>query len=190
MKVFYVVMMMSISSLSLSKEVPAKLRCLGLEEKKYHDQKVTGPLYHLNQSLISFFGENPGSIFNDSSFKEKCPDIPSYHFIKSILTKPEQYLVTVNSSGDGKDLKFENQIKFVLLEQLLTFLTKTQQRNNIINCLENRSPSYRKVNFQLFYLQENINKFDELISKNLISNLYEDLTKISLAGECTIPQGL
>ena len=107
-----------------------------------------------------------------------------------MLTKPEQYLVTKNSSGDGRDLKFENQIKFNLLGQLLSFLTKTQQRNNLINCLEEKSPSYKKVKFQLYYLQENINKFEELISKKLLSNLYEDLTKISVAGDCTIPLGL
>ena len=190
MKVFYVVTIMSIASLCFSKEVPVKLKCLGLEEKKYHDQKNTGALYHLNQSLISFFGENPGTIFNDQSFKNSCPDIPSFYFIKSMLTKPSQYIVTKNSSGEGKDPKYENQIKFNLLGQLLTFLTKTQQNNDQINCLEDKSPSYKKVKFQLYYLQENINKFDELIPKNLVSGLYEDLTKISITGDCSIPRGL
>ena len=153
-------------------------------------KKLQAPFTTSINLLLVFFGENPGEIFNDKSFKKSCPDIPSFYFIKAMLTKPEQYIVTKNSSGEGKDLKYENQIKFNLLDQLLSFLNKTQQSNNIINCLEDKSPSYQKVKFQLYYLQENINKFEKLISKKLISNLYEDLTKISLAGDCSIPQGL
>jgi hypothetical protein len=190
MRVFFILTLAVLSTRSLSKQVPNTLRCLGLEEKRYHELKSTSPLYHLNQSLISFFGEHPSSIFIDKSFKNSCPDIPSYYFIKSMLTNPNKYFNTLDSSGEFRDLKFENQLKFILLEKVLFFLTKTQENSSKINCLETKSPSYKKVKFQLYYLQENIDQFDQLISTNLLSSLYNDLTKISVAGDCSIPQGL
>tara|TARA_B100000925_G_scaffold266148_1_gene225743 strand:+ start:4078 stop:4647 length:570 start_codon:yes stop_codon:yes gene_type:complete len=189
MKVFYTATFLLFFNTLYSKPISNTLRCLGEEEQRYHNTKNTGALYHLNQSLISFFGVNPGSIFNDKAFNS-CPDIPSYYFIKAMLTDPNQYIITTSSTGDGKDPRFENQIKFNLLSQLLGFLNKTQQKNDLIECLENKSENYKKIKFQLFYLQENINKFELLIPKEIVLGLYNDITKISLAQDCTIPMGL
>lgn len=191
MKLFYFSIFIILSSATYaSKDVPFVLSCLGKEELLYHKKKSTGALYFLNQEIISFFGKNTTRIIKTDRYKNNCPEPSAFTFTRDILTEPDVFLNGDIYSQEKAKSSFKNTTKFQLLKLLIKFIIKTQENETVVDCIKDKSPSYKKIFFQLYYLEENIDKFDQLINKALLKSFFEDLTKFSLARECSLPTNL
>ena len=191
MKLFYFSILILLSSATYaSKDVPLVLSCLGKEELLYHKKKSTGALYFLNQEIISFFGKNTTKILNTERYKNNCPQPPAFNFTRDILREPDVFLNSDIYSQEKAKSSFKNTTKFHLLKLLIKFIIKTQENETVVDCIKEKSPSYKKIFFQLYYLEENIDKFDQLINQSLLRKFFEDLTKLSLAQECSLPTNL
>jgi CTP:phosphocholine cytidylyltransferase-like protein len=173
-----------------SAKVPMVLSCLGKEELSYHKKKSIGALYHLNQDIISFFGKHSSKIINIKQYKNSCPQPTAFSFTRDILISSDNYLNANIYTQESARSSFKNTVKFRLLKLIIKFIIKTQENESLVDCVKGKSPSYKKIFFQLYYLEENINKFEQLIPKSLLRNFFEDLTKLSIARECSLPTDL
>ena len=171
--------------------VSTVLKCLGKEEKAYHQKKLRSPLYFLNQEVISFFVELTESNYHDPLLNKTCPSPTSYYLIKRIVLHPSHHLKEIK---DKKLLpipkKFQEEYQKKAIKILLSFLNETQKGEPKINCLKSNSPSYSKLFQNIFYFEENINDFNVLLPKKVLENLFEDITALSISQECSIPRGL
>ena len=192
MKLFYFSILIILLSPTLTPQMTSLLYFPALEKKSFFTikKKSTGALYFLNQEIISFFGKNTTRIINTDRYKNNCPEPSAFTFARDLLAEPDVFLNGDIYSQEKAKLSFKNTTKFQLLKLLIKFIIKTQENETVVDCIKDKSPSYKKIFFQLYYLEENIDKFDQLINKTLLRTFFEDLTKFSLARECSLPTNL
>jgi hypothetical protein len=138
------------------------LKCLGKEEKAFHLKKQTGPVYDLNQRLISEMVQIPHATVAPEYIREICS---SKHFSAS-------WKLLELSLKKGKDIfiippnveEMQKQITAGMVEDfiegtreiLLNFISAIQTISPTPNCLKEEIPELDNFFMEIKYLQEDV----------------------------------
>jgi hypothetical protein len=138
------------------------LKCLGQEEKRFHQKKETGPVYDLNQRLIaelvqiprlSVAGEDYWTICAGEKFSE------SWKLLElSIRKGKELFVIPGDLTGMQKSIT-EGMIDDYVeatREILLAFISQIQTQAPTASCLKEEIPELDQFFTEIKYLQEDV----------------------------------
>jgi hypothetical protein len=138
------------------------LVCLGSEEKKFHLLKTQGPIYELNQRLISELVQIPSVRIDTNDLKHLCDKSsksPSVKLLSLVLSRGEKLFKIDTDIPESQKLISQSMIKdFVEIsrEIFLNFVSSIQSVAPTPNCLEQEIPSLKNLYKDLKYLQDEV----------------------------------
>lgn len=140
---------------------PELLKCLGAEEKRFHLEKNTGPIYDLNQRLIAEMVQIPDAIIDAKAFKEICAKegSESLKLLQLTISKGKS-LFNIPRSVVG----MQRQIAQSMIEEyvetskeiLLNLITQIQVLSPTPHCLEEEIPLLKNFFYEIKHLQEEV----------------------------------
>ena len=138
------------------------LKCLGAEEKRFHLRKETGPLYDLNQRLISEMLQIPNAEITTVDYHDICSrkrPSESLHLLQLSMHKGKDIFEISNTvAGMSKDITngmIEDYVD-VTREIFLNFITAIQTSAPTPNCLKEEIPELSEFFNDIKYLQEDV----------------------------------
>jgi hypothetical protein len=154
------------------------LKCLGEEEKRFHLKKETGPIYDLNQRLISELIQIPSIELQREDFLKVCAGnsfSESWKLLELTLNKGKKIFYIPSSIRGMQRGMAEGMIEDYIeasKEILLTFISQIQAQSPTVGCLKKEVPELDKFFFEIKYLQEDVDirqifegKEDKIIDK-------------------------
>lgn len=138
------------------------IKCLGEEEKKFHAKKELGPLYDLNQRLISEMVQIPHAELSQESFAEICSTnspSPALKLLEFSIRKGKDIFVVPNSVGGSQRSVAQGMIDDYVeatKEIFLNFLTQIQTLSPSAECLKQEIPQIDAFFTDIKYLQEDV----------------------------------
>lgn len=155
------------------------LKCLAEEEKQIFESKLKGPIYFLNQEVLSIWTITPNLEIKDQYIVEICKNSnfsPSLSLIQYILLENKSlFKISSNEYGTQKDINISNVIYKapLLLNKYLGRLTL-----NLDNpmCLSEELKSFNEQINQMVYFK--LNEFDQLITKQDIRIVFDKLKNL------------
>lgn len=156
MKFIYgIILLFSFSSWSQSEGI---LRCLGLEEARMHENKESGPLFQLNQRLISELVQIPGLRINRVDYRRICgQENESLKLLEQILIQGKSLFINTQqgmrrSITDGMIDDFIISSK----EIFLNFISSIQMISPTPHCLNQHIPELPKLLERIKYLEDEV----------------------------------
>ena len=138
------------------------LKCLGQEEKQFHLRKETGPLYDLNQRLISEMIQIPKAELDLDFYNEICSKdsfSPAWKLLElSIIKGSSIFEVPDSVTGSQREMAkgmIDDYIE-ATKEILLNFLTQIQAQAPSATCLKEEIPQLDAFFSDIKYLQEDV----------------------------------
>lgn len=138
------------------------IKCLGEEEKKFHLKKDTGPLYDLNQRLISEMLQIPKAELETDYFNEMCSKSSPSPALKllelsirhgdDIFMVPDSVVGSQRSVAEGMIDDYIESTK----EIFLNFMTQIQTLAPSADCLKVEIPEIDAFFTDIKYLQEDV----------------------------------
>ncbi len=138
------------------------LKCLGAEEKQFHLKKKLGPLYDLNQRLISEMIQIPKAELSPEDFKQICEtanESPSWKLLELSISKGSSVFKIPGSELGKQDQIAQGMIDDYLEitnEIFLNFMTQIQATAPSPDCLEKEIPQLKDFFSDIKYLQEDV----------------------------------
>lgn len=138
------------------------LKCLGVEEKSYHVTKKMGPLYELNQRIISEMIQISHVELTPAAFNEVCSSkspSQSLRLLKLSLSQGKDIFVMASDITGMQKQMTQGMIEdYVELskELFLNFLSQVQTLSPTPKCLEENIPGLADFLYEVKYLQEDI----------------------------------
>lgn len=138
------------------------LKCLGKEERRLHVSKKTGPLYDLNQRLISEMVQIPQAEFNPAFLKQICAagSFSESWKLLEVSIKNGKELFTVPNSLKGMQgevtLSMINDYLDSTREILISFINAIQMVSPTPACLKEEIPELDAFFYEIKYLQEDV----------------------------------
>lgn len=163
------------------------LKCLGEEEKRFHLKKETGPVYDLNQRLISEMVQIPGIEITNEDYLVICTGqkySESWKLLEQSIVKGKK-LFTINSDVQG--MQREMTIGMIddyvdaTKEILLNFISQIQAQAPSANCLKEEIPELDNFFTEIKYLQDEMDIQTLFKGKDL--RIFEKLKNYPLAFE-------
>lgn len=154
-----ILVLMPLTSMARKSEL---MRCLGAEEKRLHLKKNLGPLYDLNQRLISEIIQIPNVEITTVDYHDICSrKRPSegLHLLQlSIQKGKEIFEIPSNVSGMSREITKGMIDDYVdaTKEILLNFITQIQTLSPTPNCLKEEIPELDAFFTDIKYLQEDV----------------------------------
>lgn len=138
------------------------IKCLGAEEKRLHLKKEVGPLYDLNQRLISEILQVPNVEITTVDFHDICSrkrPSESLHLLQLSMTKGKEiFEISPSVSGMSKEITngmIDDYVE-VTRELFLNFITAIQTNSPTPNCLKEEIPALATFFNDIKYLQEDV----------------------------------
>lgn len=138
------------------------LKCLGDEEKRFHLNKVSGPVYDLNQRLISELVQIPRIKLTREDYLAICAGndfSESWKLLELSLKKGKGiFEIPPDLRGMQKGMT-EGMIDDYIeasKEILLTFISQIQAQSPTPGCLKQEIPELDKFFYEIKYLQEDV----------------------------------
>ena len=138
------------------------IKCLGEEEKKFHLKKDTGPLYYLNQRLISEMIQIPHAELDVEYFREMCgkqtrsPSLKllelSIRIGKEVFEVPKEVQGSQRQMAQGMIDDYLESTKEIFLQ----FMTQIQVQAPSATCLKEEIPMIDAFFTDIKYLQEDV----------------------------------
>jgi hypothetical protein len=138
------------------------LKCLGQEEKALHLKKDTGPVYDLNQRLISEMVQIPAIELNPESYLEICAGekfSESWKLLElSIKRGKDLFVISPKLSDLQREMTTGMIGDYVeaTKEILLTFISQIQAKSPTPTCLKEEIPELDSFFTEIKYLQEDV----------------------------------
>jgi hypothetical protein len=154
-------LLLSFSSLAVRDERQL-LKCLGEEEKKFHLKKETGPLYDLNQRLISEMIQIPNADFNPEDFAEICSRSTfssSWKLLELSITRGNKiFHLPADVTGTQRSISQSMIDDYVegSKEIFITFISQVQALAPSADCLKEEIPALANFFNDIKYLQEDV----------------------------------
>jgi hypothetical protein len=139
---------------------PSKLmQCLGLQEQYFHKQKLAGPFVELNQAIIGELIQLTGIEGSKTLLRTVCRPSKTrpLELIEAMLLDPHGwYAITPKLSGLELNISKElvKEMKQMLPEILLAFLSAVQGQMPTPDCLEKNIAGLTKLYQDVKWLQE------------------------------------
>ena len=140
----------------------AYMRCLGQEEFAIHKRNAGGPVYKLNQEIISSLVQLRDSIYMKKKFVKKvcASNSPSLKVLELLMTEEELFFSSHNPARDPKRHAIDQStIEDLREKSALLFIGFTGQMQAGLpkaGCLQRHVPQLEKFFEQMRYLVENI----------------------------------
>lgn len=138
------------------------LKCLGQEEKKFHLNKDTGPLYDLNQRLISEMVQIPHAELDTKFFNEICgrsSPSPALKLLElsikhgaGVFSVPSRIAGSQRSVAKGMIDEYVEASKGIFLN----FITQIQTLAPTATCLKDEIPEIEPFFIDIKYLEEDV----------------------------------
>ena len=184
MAILYVLLFFSLP-LTLKAEKPYQsiLQCLGMEEMILHRKKVRGPIYDLNQKLISEVSSGNLMKVKEGIIKEICLGTdfsPSVNFLRNLLLKGKT--IYEFDRENEKIFRLQKAATETLQQKVpnlfFSYLISLQSLTNRADCLYKAILEFNYFIQRFRYLQEEINPQKLLNEKDKIATIFERLKKI------------
>lgn len=138
------------------------LKCLGDEEKRFHLKKETGPVYDLNQRLISELIQIPGIQLAREDYLSACAGnnfSESWKLLELTIKKGKKIFAIPSELKGMQRGMAEGMIDDYIeasKEILLTFISQIQSQSPTPTCLKEEVPELDKFFYEIKYLQEDV----------------------------------
>lgn len=156
MKFIYILLLLfSLPTWSSSQGI---LRCLGLEEARFHKNKETGPLFNLNQKLISELVQIPGLRINQVDYRRICGQgNESLNLLEQILIQGKSLFINTQE-GMRRSITQGMIDDFVIgsKEIFLNFVSQIQMISPSADCLNKHIPALPKLLEEIKYLEDEV----------------------------------
>ena len=159
---FYAAIMLISMTAHATRDERQLIKCLGEEEKKFHLKKDTGPLYDLNQRLISEMLQIPKAELDTEYFNDMCGKGSPSAALKllelsirhgdKIFMVPESVQGSQRSVAEGMIDDYIESTK----EIFLNFMTQIQTLAPSADCLKVEIPQIDAFFTDIKYLQEDV----------------------------------
>lgn len=162
MKCTAIFFLMLLSTMAVAKNDRQILRCLGEEEKRFHLKKETGPVYDLNQRLISELVQIPGVEIDSEDYASICSGkkfSESWKLLELSITKGKELFVLPNNLTGIQKSMTEGMIDDYVeatREILLSFISQIQTIAPTPECLKEEIPVLDSFFVEIKYLQEDV----------------------------------
>jgi hypothetical protein len=162
------------------------IHCLAKEETHMHRNKLGGPLYQLNQTLINEL-TGLGDFDFVSPYKEmvcgKNEFPPSVAFIKVILEVGDKAIkIQFSQNATDGEKAFKTAIIKKLVEDaphyFFTYISSIQSLAPSPNCLEKEVPGLKALLDKYFYLEEDVEAKDLITNKAQVTRIFNTLKNI------------
>lgn len=146
------------------------LRCLGVEEKRFHAKKQTGAVYDLNQRLIGelvMINKIEGQKVLLDRICDKKSYSPSVGLMEAMLLMPYNWAAPGKTGTEIQDTIQRELIKDLnagMPEIFLNFLGQLQAESPTPQCLNEKIPSIKSLNEDVKWLQEEVD-LDKITGK-------------------------
>jgi hypothetical protein len=187
MKCLVILVSILFSLPSLARSDRQILKCLGQEEKRFHLKKQMGPVYDLNQRLISEMVQIPGIEINPEDYLAICTGSKfseSWKLLERSIIKGKDLFVIDNKIQGMQRAVTTGMIEdFVdaTNEILLKFISEIQTLSPTPDCLKNEIPELDNFFTEIKYLQEDLDL--QTIFKGKDMKIFEKLKNYPLAFE-------
>lgn len=154
-------LVLSFSSLA-ARDERQLLKCLGEEEKKFHLKKQTGPLYDLNQRLISEMIQIPNAELTTDDFSEICSKSTfssSWKLLELSITRGSKiFHLPSDVTGTQRSISQSMIDDFIegSKDIFLTFVSQVQAQAPTADCLKEEIPALDNFFTDIKYLQEDV----------------------------------
>lgn len=138
------------------------LMCLGEEEKKFHLKKDTGPLYDLNQRLISEMIQIPKAELTAEDYAEICSKSTfsaSWKLLELSITRGNKiFHLPSDVTGTQRSISQSMIDDYIegSKELFLTFVSQIQALAPTADCLKEEIPALNNFFTDIKYLQEDV----------------------------------
>jgi hypothetical protein len=138
------------------------LKCLGTEEKRFHLNKETGPLYDLNQRLISEIIQIPGAEVTTVDFHDICSrkrPSEALHLLQLSIQKGKTiFEIPKSLTGIPRQITIGMIDDYVdaTKEIFLNFISQIQTSAPTPQCLNEEIPELAEFFNDIKYLQEDV----------------------------------
>lgn len=138
------------------------LKCLGDEEKKFHQKKDTGPLYDLNQRLISEMIQIPRAELTPEDYAEICSRSTfsaSWKLLELTIVRGNKiFHLPKDLTGIQRSISQSMVDDYVenAREIFLTFISQLQALAPTPGCLKEEIPALDTFFTDIKYLQEDV----------------------------------
>ncbi len=179
-------LLLSVGLSARAKDRPL-LKCLGEEEKRFHQKKETGPLYDLNQQLIAEMVQIPFIEIDQASFLEICTGSghsSSMKLLEASLRKGSAlFVVPATVTGTQREMTVGMVDDYVKASKdiLLQFISQIQALSPTPECLNNEIPELKAFYTEIKYLQEDVDQ--KTIFKNKDQKIFSQLKDYPIAFE-------
>ncbi|MEE2744083.1 MAG: hypothetical protein VYD54_09260 [Bdellovibrionota bacterium] len=184
MPIIYFLIFFSFSlTLKAEKTYQSILQCLGMEEMMLHKKKIRGPIYDLNQKLISEVSSGNLMKVKEDIIKEIClgSDFsPSVNFLRKLLVEGKS--IYEFDRDNEKVFRLQKAATETLQQKVpnlfFNYLISLQSLTNRADCLYKAIPEFNYFVQRFRYLQEEINPQKLLSEKGKIEAIFMRLKKI------------
>lgn len=138
------------------------LKCLGAEEKQFHLKKETGPLYDLNQRMISEMIQIPKAELDQEYFDQICSKdsySPSLILLELSIKKGPEIFNVPDSLGKAQKQMAVGMVDDYIeatKEIFLNLITQIQAQAPSPTCLKEEIPELDNFFSDIKYLQEDV----------------------------------
>ena len=156
------------------------LKCLGQEELQIHTRKLEGPVYRLNQRLISEISAAGPIQLKTRFYKQICQNkdfSPSVQLLKVVLING----VSIAHKPELTDIKaqYSHATFLDIVDQapmlFFSYIAQLQGLAQNPDCLNNKIPELEYFLNRFRYLQEDYSNKELLSDKNKIAKIFERL---------------
>lgn len=163
------------------------LKCLGEEEKRFHLKKETGPVYELNQRLISEMVQIPRIEIQTEDYLAICTGqkfSESWKLLeRSIKKGKDLFIIPESITGMQREMT-KGMIDDYMegtREILLNFINQIQMQSPTPTCLKEEIPELNNFFLEIKYLQEDVDLKQIFEGKD--EKIFEKLKNYPLAFE-------
>lgn len=135
------------------------LKCLGKEEKRFHLNKRQGPVYDLNQKLISEIVQIPGASLKPSVLRDICRPgqfSESWKLLEHTLKDGKSIFVFRNKANAELASGMADDYIEASRDILVGFINSIQTEAPSADCLKKEIPKLDEFFFKIKSLQEDI----------------------------------
>ncbi len=157
------------------------LKCLGEEEKRLHLKKESGPIYDLNQRLISEMLQVPKADLVSKDFHEICSGnrfSESLSLLELSISKGKKLFIISKEIPEMQRSVMEGMIDDYIeatREILLQLITQIQASAPTPSCLKEEIPVLENFFTEIKYLQEDVAM--ETLFKDRDRKIFDKLKK-------------
>ena len=168
------------------------LKCLGSEEKTFHQKKIAGPYLKLNEDLISGFLQMSKTLTIKKKYQvEICQSTESLASLKTLellLIHKKELFLSESIKGDivqySLDQYGKDEIISTALESFVNLINRIQVESGKVNCVTDNIPELRTFYVKTQHVQEEVGLIKLLDEIKDLKTVFKKLNSSSLITGC------